>query len=68
MYYSPYLILNFNNDLVSLILPFRPPSHGEIKLDVLDLFIFRIGYLDVILDSNLQISSVCSQMVRTQRK
>ena len=31
MYYSPYLILNCNNDLVSLIFPFLPSSHKPPK-------------------------------------
>ena len=67
-YYFPYLILNCNDDLVSLILPFLPPSHGEIKLGVFGiLLIFNIGYLGAIFVFKLQTLSVRLQIIRTHK-
>ena len=62
-------MLNCNNDLVSLISIFLPPSHGEKKLGVLDFFFFsKIDYLGVIFDFNFQTFSLCSKIVRIYPK
>ena len=69
IYYSTYLILNCNNDLVSLIFASIPPSNGVFKTWRFGLLlVLRIGYLGVISDLNFQTFSVRSQIVCTQRK